>query len=238
MFEIAVKKQLGQTLINAEFSLPFDGISVFYGHSGAGKTSIINMLAGLTEPDSGTISVNGRTLYDSARLINLPPEQRRCGYIFQDRRLFPHLSVRGNLLFGSKSEQSSVSFDETVEILGISHLLERKPMFLSGGEAQRVAMGRAVLSSPDFLLMDEPMSSLDSDRRDELIPFIKRLPEAFGIPVILVTHAYDEMLRLADYVVVLDKGKVVTNGTSDEVLGGDEKFCPHCSCGYVKKFFV
>lgn len=237
MFEISVKKQLGQTLIDAEFTLPYEGITVFYGHSGAGKTSLINMLAGLTDPDSGVISVNGRTLYDSNTNTNLPPEKRRCGYIFQDKRLFPHLTVRGNLLFANKKQESSVSFDETVGILGISHLLERKPAYLSGGEAQRVAVGRAVLSCPDFLLMDEPMSSLDSDRRDELIPFIKRLPSAFNIPVILVTHAYDEMIRLADYVAVFDNGKVVSCGAADKILGG-EKICPHCSHGYLKKVFV
>ncbi len=239
MLEINVRKQLGQTLIDVNVQIPSTGITVFYGHSGAGKTSLINMAAGLLTPDEGHISVNGKVFFDSKEKINLPPEQRKCGYIFQDKRLFPYLSVKKNLLFASRKEEKSLGFDETVRLLGIAHLLKRKPVFLSGGEAQRVAIGRALLSNPEIFLMDEPMSSLDSERKDELIPFIGKLPMASGIPVIMVTHSYDEMIRLADYVVVLKGGKAVSCGTVNEVFHKPEKeICPYCSAEFSKKFIV
>ncbi|MCD8490953.1 MAG: ATP-binding cassette domain-containing protein [Geovibrio sp.] len=195
------------------------------------------MIAGLLTPEYGHISVNGKTFFDSDKRLNLPPEKRRCGYIFQDKRLFPYLSVQKNLLFGSKNGGSSLGLEETVRLLGIGHLLKRKPDLLSGGEAQRVAIGRALLSNPEILLMDEPMSFLDSERKEELIPFIGRLPAASGIPVILVTHSYDEMIRLADYVVVLKGGKAVSCGTVNEVFHKPEKeICPYCSAQFTKKF--
>lgn len=237
MLEINVKKQLGQTFIDVNISIPRTGITVFYGHSGAGKTSLINMISGLLTPDSGHISVNGKTFFDSGEKLNLLPERRRCGCIFQDKRLFPYLSVKKNLLFASRKGESSLGFEETVRLLGIGHLLKRKPVFLSGGEAQRVAIGRALLSNPEIMLMDEPMSSLDSERKEELIPFIGRLPAASGIPVILVTHSYDEMIRLADYVVVLKGGKAVSCGTVNEIFHKPEKeVCPYCSAQFTKKF--
>ncbi|QAR32921.1 ATP-binding cassette domain-containing protein [Geovibrio thiophilus] len=237
MLEIDVKKQLGQTFIDVNVQIPRTGITVFYGHSGAGKTSLINMIAGLLKPDQGRLSVNGKTFFDSDKKFSLPPEKRRCGYIFQDKRLFPYLSVKKNLLFGNGKRESSFGLDEAVRLLGIAHLMKRKPVFLSGGEAQRVAIGRALLSNPEIFLMDEPMSSLDSERKDELIPFIGKLPAASGIPVILVTHSYDEMIRLADYVVVLKGGKAVKCGTVNEVFHKpDKEICPYCSAQFTKKF--
>lgn len=218
MLEVKVQKKLGSVFINVEFSAPSDGITVLYGHSGAGKTSVVNMLSGLLTPDSGRISINGRVLFDSGAGVNVPVHKRRAGYIFQDKRLFPFLSVRGNLLFGAEKGYDRADFENIVSMLGIENLLDRKVTTLSGGEAQRVAIGRALLSEPEYLLMDEPMSSLDSSRKNELIPYIDKIPERVGIPVILVTHAYDELARLADYVVLLDGGVSVRQGTKNRVI--------------------
>lgn len=216
--EINLRKQLGDTLIDVRFHAPGQGITVLYGHSGAGKTSIINMLAGILQPDCGRILINGRTLCDTVCGIFVPPEKRNIGYIFQDRRLFPFLSVKDNLLFGRKkqSRQPGRRFDDVVGLLGIGSLLDRKPHTLSGGEEQRVAIGRALLSEPELLLMDEPLSSLDECRRDELIPYIDSIPDRFKIPVIMVTHSSFEVTCLADYVVVLERGKKITAGDTQD----------------------
>ena len=165
------------------------------------------MVAGLFPPDQGLIIVNGRKLFDSEHSIDLPPEKRRCGYIFQDGRLFPHLTVKANLTYGMRlvpRTERYVSYDQVVELLGIRHLLTRRPAKLSGGEKQRVAIGRALLTSPSLLLMDEPLASLDSARKGEVLPFIARLPRELSIPILYVTHSLDEILNLADMVCFLN----------------------------------
>ncbi|MGD9809284.1 MAG: molybdenum ABC transporter ATP-binding protein [Deferribacterales bacterium] len=216
MLEVSVTKRLGKTLIDVSFSAP-EGITVLYGHSGAGKTSIINMLSGLIKPDKGSIKISGRVLFDSESKIDTPTHKRRAGYIFQDKRLFPFMSVRRNLLFGCRKSKGE-KLGEIAELLGISDLLDRRPDTLSGGEGQRVAIGRALLSEPEYLLMDEPMSSLDQVRKNELIPYIKRIPKTFNIPVVLVTHSYEEAACLADHIVLLEGGLVSCDGSRETIL--------------------
>lgn len=216
MLKVSVRKKLGKTQIDVSFKAP-EGITVLYGHSGAGKTSIINMLSGLLKPDDGKINISGRVLFDSEKKINVPTHKRKAGYIFQDKRLFPFMSVKRNLLFGTNRTKEAKLL-ETVELLGISDLLDRKPDTLSGGESQRVAIGRALLSEPEYLLMDEPMSSLDQHRKNELIPYIRCIPKKFNIPLILVTHSYEEAACLSDHIVLLEGGHVSCDGSREMIL--------------------
>lgn len=221
MLAVDLSRQQGAFKVDVAFSAEGAGITALFGRSGAGKTSIINMVAGMTRPDRGRIQVGDRVLYDSSRKIDLPPDKRRIGYIFQDSRLFPHLSVRSNLTYGMKlvpTAERYVQFDDVVGLLGIEHLLDRRPARLSGGEKQRIAIGRALLTSPRLLCMDEPLASLDGPRKQELMPFIARLPRQFGIPILYVSHGMDEILRLADSMVLLDAGSVAATGTVEEVM--------------------
>jgi molybdate transport system ATP-binding protein len=221
VLEIKVKKKLGAFTVDVAFSIEGAGVTALFGRSGTGKTSVINMVAGLFPPDEGLIVVNGRKLFDSEHSIDLPPDKRRCGYIFQDGRLFPHLTVRANLVYGMKlvpRGERYVSYNQVVDLLGIRHLLSRRPAKLSGGEKQRVAIGRALLTSPSLLLMDEPLASLDSARKGEVLPFIARLPREFSIPILYVTHSLDEILNLADTAVLLESGKVVATGAVEDLL--------------------
>jgi len=176
------------------------------GPSGAGKTTVLNAIAGLVRPLAGRIEVDGRVLYDSQARIDLPTHQRRIGYVFQDARLFPHLDVRRNLLYGRHRgpARGAFAFDTVVELLGIGPLLGRRTSHLSGGEAQRVAIGRALLSQPAILLFDEPLSALDQARREEVIPWLQRVREEVRLPMLYVSHHPDEVQRLADTVHVLD----------------------------------
>jgi molybdate transport system ATP-binding protein len=211
LLQVEVMKQQGKFTINADFTVEHTGITALFGPSGAGKTSIVNMLAGLARPDKGRISLNGRCLFDSARGVDLPPEKRRVGYVFQDSRLFPHLSVCGNLCYGMrglKKPGQYVQLDQVVDLLGIEKILNRRPARLSGGEKQRVAIGRALLCSPMLLLMDEPLASLDGDRKAEVMPFISRLAKDFAIPILYVSHIVEEIACLADYLVLLENGHV------------------------------
>ena len=174
------------------------------GHSGAGKTSVLNAIAGLLKPAHGRIEVDGRVLFDSAQGINLPACRRDVGYVFQDARLFPHMNVRSNLLYGKRGHHTDngsgtsarFSLDDVVGLLGIGTLLQRRPANLSGGEAQRVAIGRALLSQPRILLLDEPLSSLDRARREEVIPYLQRLRDQMPLPMVYVSHSIDEVRRL------------------------------------------
>ncbi len=221
MLIIDVKKKLGGFIVDVAFSTGSVGVTALFGNSGAGKTSVINMVAGLIAPDSGLIAVNGHKLFDSSHAVNLPPEKRRCGYIFQDGRLFPHLTVKSNLIYGMDLVPQSrryVNFDQVVDLLGIGYLLDRRPTKLSGGEKQRVAIGRALLTSPSFLLMDEPLASLDGARKLELLPFIARLPQEFSIPILYVSHSPDEILNLADSIALLDSGRVAAHGAVEDVM--------------------
>ncbi len=176
------------------------------GHSGAGKTSVLHAIAGLVTPRSGHIEIDGRRLYDSARGIDVPAHCRRVGYVFQDARLFPHLDVRRNLQYGrhGRSNVQAFGFDAVVALLGIEALLERRIANLSGGETQRIALGRALLSQPALLLLDEPLSMLDQARREELIPYLQRVRDETTLPLIYVSHSADEVKRLTDAVHLLD----------------------------------
>lgn len=175
-------------------------IVALVGPSGAGKTTVLNAIAGLVRPQSGLISVDGRVLFDSGRRIDVPAHRRRVGYVFQDARLFPHMDVRANLLYGrhgARGQARSFELDGVVELLGIGALLTRRPGNLSGGEAQRVAIGRALLSQPELLLFDEPLSSLDEARREEFIPWLLRVRDEVRLPMLYVSHRADEVRRLA-----------------------------------------
>lgn len=188
---------------------------VIVGPSGCGKSTLLAAVAGLLRPDAGRVALGGTVLLDTARRVFLPPEQRRCGVVFQDARLFPHLSVESNLRYGLRRaprEASGPGFAEVVALLGIEALLGRRPGRLSGGERQRVALGRALLSRPRLLLMDEPLAALDAARRAEVLPFLARLRDVAGIPILYVTHALDEVDALADHLVLIEAGRVLAAG--------------------------
>lgn len=204
-FDIDVALRRGDTDLGARFATQAK-LTALFGPSGAGKTSVLDMVAGLLRPDAGRIVIGGEVLFDSAAGIDLPPEKRACGYVFQDGRLFPHRKVLSNLLYGwnlAPPERRWIALDEVVAFLGIGHLLDRRPRTLSGGEAQRVAIGRALLSGPRFLLMDEPLASLDSRRREEIMVVIERIRDELTIPTLYVSHDREEVRRLAGEVVEL-----------------------------------
>lgn len=205
-FEIAVERRLGDAWVGLTLSSA-GGLTALFGPSGAGKTSVLNMVAGLLRPDRGRIAVAGQCLFDSEARIDLPPEHRRAGYVFQDGRLFPHRRVRDNLLYGwrlARPDHRWMTLDEAVDFLGIGPLLARYPRTLSGGEAQRVAIGRALLSGPRFLLMDEPLSSLDAARREEIMQVIERVRDELRLPILYVSHDRAEVERLASTIVALE----------------------------------
>ncbi len=216
MLELDFEQHLGALHMQVETTLPTESITAIFGLSGAGKTSLINVIAGLSRPKKGRIVLNGTPLVDTEQNIFLPPEKRRIGYVFQDARLFPHYRVKGNLQYGMASEMKA-QFDRIVSLLGIEHLLSRFPMTLSGGEKQRVAIGRALLTAPEILLMDEPLASLDLPRKRELLPYLEMLSENVKIPILYVSHSLDEILRLADHVIVMDKGKIRATGCLEDI---------------------
>ena len=218
MIDVKIKKRLGSFNINVMFSAPSNGVTVFTGPSGSGKTSIINMIAGLLKPDTGYISTESTVFFDSEKNINCPINKRRCAYVFQDDRLFPHMNIRKNLFYGCPDKENS-GLDAVLSLLGIEHLLYRMPSKLSGGEKQRVSIGRALIMKPDILLMDEPLASLDTERKDELITYIDKLPGEFGIPIFYVTHSPQEILRLNDELIQIHDGKVKSIGMAEEYLG-------------------
>ncbi|WP_340119880.1 molybdenum ABC transporter ATP-binding protein [Pelagibius sp. 7325] len=220
MLEVDVSHQLGSFRLEASFSCRAAGITALFGRSGAGKTSLVNMLAGLIRPQRGRIALRGETLFDSQRGIDLPPEKRRLGYVFQEGRLFPHLSVRHNLLYGYRrapAAERPIGLDQVVGLLGIEALLERRPAALSGGEKQRVALGRALLANPRLLLMDEPLAALDQPRKEEILPFIEQLKEELDLPVIYVSHAMQEIVRLADTLVLMSNGRIEAVGAVEDL---------------------
>jgi len=200
------------------FEVPSPGVTVLFGPSGAGKSTIILAAAGLLRPDACRIEVDGQVMVDTEAGLWLSPERRRVGLVFQDARLFPHMSVATNLRFGMRrARPGTVTFDEVVELLGIGELLGRRPHTLSGGERQRVAIGRALLAQPHLLLMDEPLASLDSARKAEILPYLTRLKTALRLPVLYVTHDLDEVTRLADSMVLVEAGRVVGFGPLAEI---------------------
>lgn len=199
-FDVAVQKKLGEVDVGAAFESDA-GLTALFGPSGSGKTSILNMIAGLLTPDSGRILVRGEMLFGPG--VNLPPEARHAGYVFQDARLFPHLKVRGNLLYGARRGPGRIGLDEVVDLFGLAPLLGRWPHTLSGGEAQRVAIGRALLSNPRFLLLDEPLASLDGARADEIMTMIERMRDELKLPILYVSHNRAEVDRLAGKLVAI-----------------------------------
>ncbi len=204
-FEVDVARRLGDTHIAARFRAD-GGVTALFGPSGAGKTSVLNMIAGLLRPDEGAIRIDGQAMFDHAQGIDLPPERRRLGYVFQSGLLFPHRKVRANLLYGqalAPPDDRWMSLEEAVDFLGIDHLLDRWPATLSGGEAQRVAIGRALLSGPRCLLMDEPLSSLDRARREEILTVIERIRDEMKLPILYVSHDRAEVDRLASEIIHL-----------------------------------
>lgn len=208
-FDIDIELRRGGTSITARFTAPL-GLTALLGRSGAGKTSVLDMIAGLLRPDRGRIEVAGEVLFDSAAGIDVAPEARACGYVFQDIRLFPHRRVRDNLLYGWRLApliRRWITLDEVIDFLGISNLLDRAPRTLSGGEAQRVAIGRALLSGPRVLLLDEPLSSLDPERSDEIMAVIERIRDELKLPILYVSHDRAEVDRLAQTVVAIGSAR-------------------------------
>jgi molybdate transport system ATP-binding protein len=220
VIDINVVQRLGGFRLSVAFRAEAPIVGLF-GRSGSGKTSLVNALAGIARPERGHIIVNDATLFDSDRGIDLPPERRRLGYVFQDDLLFPHLDVESNLLYGFRRAPGSERVIEpahVIELLGLAGLLRRLPDALSGGEKQRVAIGRALLAQPRLLLMDEPLASLDVQRRDEVLRYIELLRDDLSIPIVYVSHSVAEVTRLADTVVFLAEGKAIAVGEVDEVM--------------------
>lgn len=216
MLSLNVMQQQGDHVLEVDLQIPAKGITAIFGVSGAGKTSLINAISGLTQPQRGRIQLHDRLLFDAEQKIALPPEKRRIGYVFQDARLFPHYRVRGNLQYGMAPAMKA-QFDSLVSLLGLEALLPRFPLSLSGGEKQRVAIGRALLTAPDMLLLDEPLASLDLPRKRELMPYLQKLAKQVEIPMLYVSHSLEEILQLADNVLVLDAGKVKAFGPLERV---------------------
>ncbi|MEN9704311.1 MAG: hypothetical protein RLZZ393_190 [Pseudomonadota bacterium] len=220
MLDIQLKHRVGAFALDAAFTAPTPGVVALFGRSGCGKSTTVNLVAGLQRADSGRVHIDGEDWLDTARGLDVPAERRGVGHVFQDARLFPHYSVRGNLLYGArraKNRLESSRFDDVVELLDLGSLLARRPGSLSGGEKQRVALGRALLARPRLLLLDEPLSSLDAARRDEVLPCLERLRDHCAIPMVLVSHQFEEVLRLATHVVVMDAGQVVAAGDVTQV---------------------
>ncbi len=214
MLAVDVDKELGALKLSVRFEAA-GGATALFGPSGAGKTSLVNMIAGLVTPDRGAIALDDTVLFDAAAGVNVPPHRRRIGYVFQEGRLFPHLSVRQNLDYGrrmSGRSRDTEEFGRIAAMLDIGHLLDRRPRLLSGGERQRVAVGRALLTRPRLLLLDEPLASLDVAHKREILPYLVRLRDDAGIPIVYVSHTPAEVRRIATTVVQLDAGRVVATG--------------------------
>jgi molybdate transport system ATP-binding protein len=219
LLDVAIEKRLGDFSLDIAFAGQ-PGITALFGPSGSGKSSIVNALAGLLTPDRGHIAIGEDRLFDAKARLNVRPWRRRVGYVFQDSRLFPHLSVRSNLLYGrwfTPAAERQIELAQIVELLGLASLIDRRPATLSGGERQRVAIGRALLASPRLLLMDEPLASLDEARKLEILTAIERLRDRLGLPIVYVSHALDEVTRLADTIVALDQGRVTAFGSVAEM---------------------
>ena len=209
MFDVTVRKVLGDFTLDARFRSEA-AVTALFGRSGAGKTSIVNAIAGLLTPERGRIAIGEALLFDSEKATDIPVHKRRVRVVFQESRLFPHLNVRQNLLYGRwiAGHAAGAKLGEIVKLLGLEDLLRRRPRTLSGGERQRVAIGRALLADPMALLLDEPLASLDQARKREILPYLERLVSAARIPILYVSHAREDIERLAGTVVTLDGGRV------------------------------
>ncbi|WP_343714457.1 molybdenum ABC transporter ATP-binding protein [Inquilinus sp.] len=237
--EVEIRHRQGDFALDIAFASE-GRLTALFGRSGAGKTSVVNVIAGLVRPLHGRVVVDGRPLVDTERRLFLPPHRRRIGYVFQEGRLFPHLTVRQNLLYGrwfTPKAERGAEFGRVVELLGIAPLLDRPPAGLSGGEKQRVAIGRALLSSPRLLLMDEPLAALDEARKAEILPYVERLRDEARIPIIYVSHSIGEVTRLAATLVVLAEGRVAAAGPVREVMGRADLF-PRAEAGAVLEAVV
>ena len=220
MIEVEIERRLGAFRLDVRFDADAPIVGLF-GRSGSGKTSVVNAIAGIVRPSRGTIRINDVCLFDSRKGIDIAPEKRRVGYVFQDALLFPHMDVEANLLYGQRlraPEDRLIDEAHVVELLGLRPLLRRRPDTLSGGEKQRVAIGRALLAQPRILLMDEPLASLDGPRKMEILAYVELLRDDLGIPIVYVTHSVTEIARLADRIVVLSEGKCVGVGGIDDVM--------------------
>lgn len=221
MLDVSIRHALGAFTVDVQFRAP-PGVTVLFGRSGSGKTTIVNAVAGLLMPDEGRIVSGGRVLLDTEAGVRLKPHRRRLGYIFQEGRLFPHLTVRQNLGYGAWfAPKGAVREDmgRVVDLLGLGALLDRRPGALSGGEKQRVAIGRALLSAPGLILADEPLAALDEARKAEILPYFERLRDAVNVPILYVSHSASEVARLATTVVALEAGRVIAQGPAAQVLG-------------------
>jgi molybdate transport system ATP-binding protein len=219
--EIAVHHRFAGFELDAAFRVAKPGVTALFGPSGAGKTTIANAVAGLLRPQEGRIAIDGRVVFDSSAGIDVPPRGRRIGYVFQESRLFPHMSVANNLRFGWRRAARQAGEDEfarVVDMLGLEHLLSRKPAKLSGGEKGRVALGRALLASPALLLLDEPLAALDAARKAEIFPYLEKLRDEVRLPMIYVTHSIDEVTRLADELVFVKDGRIAAQGPVFDLL--------------------
>jgi molybdate transport system ATP-binding protein len=217
---VEARTRLGVFLLDAGFATE-GGVTAIFGRSGSGKTTLINIIAGLVRPEHGRVVLDKEVLLDTARGIDMPAYRRRIGYVFQEGRLFPHLNVRQNLLYGrwfAADDIAQESFDAVVEMLALGALLKRGTAKLSGGEKQRVAIGRALLASPRLLLMDEPLSSLDHQRKLEVVPYLERLRDQADVPIIYVSHSVPEVARLATTVVLIEDGKIVASGPTSQMM--------------------
>jgi molybdate transport system ATP-binding protein len=221
MLEVRLAHALGGFSLDVAFTGPAEGVTVLFGASGAGKTAVLSCVGGAMRPRSGRIAVGERVLFDAEQGVDLAMERRRIGWVFQDARLFPHLSVEHNLRYGERRAPAgdrAIPFEEVVEVLGVASLLQRRPRDLSGGERQRVGLGRALLSQPRLLLMDEPLAALDASRKAEILPFLERLKASFALPILYVTHSLAEAVRLGDRMVVMDHGRVLAEGGLAEIV--------------------
>ncbi len=219
MLEIDLCMRRGDFSLQARVSMPTPGVVALFGRSGCGKSTVVGLVAGLLRAETGRIVLDGVVLLDRARQVNVPPERRRIGCVFQDSRLFPHLSVAGNLDYARRRAPGPAFIDtqSVIDLLDLSALLRRRAPQLSGGERQRVAIGRALLSQPRLLLLDEPLASLDAARRDEVLPYLERLRDELSIPMVYVSHQFEEVLRLATHVVLMDRGRVLAQGGIGEM---------------------
>ncbi|MBC7804061.1 MAG: molybdenum ABC transporter ATP-binding protein, partial [Candidatus Parcubacteria bacterium] len=211
--------------LSADFHAPGSGITALFGASGSGKTTLLRCIAGLERAPEGVISFDDECWQDEAKDIFVPPHRRACGYVFQEASLFPHLSVRRNLEYGEKrvpTGRRRLAFDQTVDLLGVAPLLGRRTENLSGGERQRVAIARALLVSPRLLLMDEPLASLDANRKGEILYYIERLRDELKLPILYVSHAVDEVVRLAGHVILLANGSIAAAGSVQDTIGRDQ----------------
>ena len=221
MIDVRLQLNYSGFALDVDLHLPGRGVTALYGHSGSGKTTCLRCIAGLERAEDGFIQINEEVWQDSRNGLFVPAHKRALGYVFQEASLFPHLSVRANLEFGLKRiprHQRRVDMAQATALLGIGHLLERHPLHLSGGERQRIGIARALLTSPKLLLMDEPLAALDSQRKGEILPYLERLHDELDIPVLYVSHAQDEVARLADHIVLLSDGKALASGPIGETL--------------------